>query len=70
VKKIKRGKYRSPEHIASNQKLWDQWARLHATGDKEGYELESFRAGKTSLAKIELKALPDVKGKSLLHLLK
>ena len=39
---------------------------IHAGSDE--YDLEGFLAGKSSLHSLELEALVDVKGRSLLHL--
>lgn len=53
--------------LATNQALWDRWTKLHRTSDF--YDVDSFKAGKTSLQSIELEALGDeVRGRDLLHL--
>ncbi len=52
--------------IRANRRLWDAWTGINARSDF--YDLESFRAGATSLKPIELEELGDVRGKSLLHL--
>lgn len=49
-----------------NRQLWDKRVAIHL--NSEFYDVPSFKAGKTSLNKIELEALGDVKEKSLLHL--
>lgn len=51
-----------------NIAYWNELAEIHETS--EFYDVESFLAGETasSLQTIELEALGDVKGKSLLHL--
>lgn len=54
------------EEIAVNQAAWDRRTALHLKSDF--YDLESFRQGRCSLNPIELEALPEVEGKSLLHL--
>jgi SAM-dependent methyltransferase len=54
------------EYTSSNQKLWDGWATSHV--DSEFYDVPGFKAGRTSLSEIDLTEMPDVKGKSLLHL--
>lgn len=55
------------EYFKTNQALWDQKTNYHR--DSEFYDLERFKAGKTSLKEIELDALQnEVAGKSLLHL--
>ena len=54
------------DYLKQNQDLWDAWTELHARSDF--YDVEGFRAGKSSLMSPELEALPDVSGKSMLHL--
>lgn len=49
-----------------NRKTWNQKVAVHA--DSQFYDLESFKAGNSSLNSYELAALGDVAGKSLLHL--
>ncbi|MDT0558322.1 class I SAM-dependent methyltransferase [Ichthyenterobacterium sp. W332] len=49
-----------------NKATWNQKVREHAKSDM--YNLEAFKAGKSSLMSYELEALGNVKGKSLLHL--
>ncbi len=49
-----------------NKQLWNKRVFIHV--NSQFYDLASFKAGKTTLNKIELTALPNVKGKSLLHL--
>ena len=49
-----------------NRSLWNGKTEIHIKSDY--YDLDGFRAGKTSLNSIELEALGDVKGKSILHL--
>lgn len=49
-----------------NRAAWDQRTALHLKS--EFYDLESFRAGRCSLNSIELETLPEVEGKSLVHL--
>ncbi len=49
-----------------NRKRWDELVAIHAASQE--YDLEGFTAGKNSLHSIELEALGDVSGKSLLHL--
>ncbi|MGH2646602.1 MAG: class I SAM-dependent methyltransferase, partial [Ginsengibacter sp.] len=58
-----------PDHklyFEANKQLWDRRVAIHLKS--EFYDLPSFKSGKTSLNKIELNALGNVKGKSLLHL--
>ena len=49
-----------------NRKRWDELVAIHAASQE--YDLEGFIAGKNSLHSVELEALGDVSGKSLLHL--
>jgi 2-polyprenyl-3-methyl-5-hydroxy-6-metoxy-1,4-benzoquinol methylase len=49
-----------------NRKRWNELVAIHAASQE--YDLEGFIAGKNSLHSIELEALGDVSGKSLLHL--
>ncbi len=53
-------------YYESNQKLWDDKIEYHKESDF--YRLEDFKNGWNSLKSIELNAMGDVKGKSLLHL--
>jgi len=54
------------KHISANKELWNKRVAVHLKSDF--YDLPSFKAGNTSLNNIELQALGNVKGKSLLHL--
>ena len=54
------------EYLESNRSLWNGWTRLHA--HSPFYDLEGFKAGRSSLKPIELEEVGDVRGKSLLHL--
>ncbi len=49
-----------------NKKTWNKKVGIHA--ESEMYKMEAFKSGETSLMPYELKALNNVKGKSLLHL--
>ncbi|APY07881.1 SAM-dependent methyltransferase [Winogradskyella sp. J14-2] len=49
-----------------NKETWNKKVAIHA--ESKMYDLETFKAGKTSLMPYELNALGNVKGKSLLHL--
>ena len=53
-------------YTQSNRKLWNEWAAIHEHASF--YNLDAFKAGRCSLKSIELDALGDVTGKSLLHL--
>ena len=50
----------------ANLKRWNELAEIHF--ESEYYDLEGFRAGRSSLHSIELEELGDVSGRSLLHL--
>jgi SAM-dependent methyltransferase len=54
------------EYLEKNRSLWDGWTRLHE--HSRFYDLESFRAGRSSLKPLEIEEVGDVAGKSLLHL--
>jgi SAM-dependent methyltransferase len=56
------------EQRRANQALWDKWALLHAQQANAYYDIAGFKAGKSTLTPIEIEALGDVAGKSLLHL--
>ena len=53
-------------YFQTNQTLWDAKTKVHVESDF--YDMEAFLKGKSSLNKIELEFLKDIKGKSLLHL--
>ena len=54
------------EYFEANRSLWNGRVSDHLQSDF--YAVDAFRKGKTSLNRIELEALGDVRGKSLLHL--
>ncbi|MFD1063202.1 class I SAM-dependent methyltransferase [Winogradskyella litorisediminis] len=56
----------STNYFETNKATWNKKVAVHAQSDM--YNMEAFKAGKSSLMPYELKALGDVKGKSLLHL--
>ena len=49
-----------------NRELWNHWSHEHFKSSF--YDVEGFRAGKSSLNSIEEELLGDVSGKSILHL--
>lgn len=49
-----------------NKATWNKKVSIHARS--EMYAMQAFKQGATSLKSYELKALGNVKGKSLLHL--
>jgi SAM-dependent methyltransferase len=53
-------------YFEENKKSWNKRTAVHR--DSAFYDLASFKKGKSSLNKIELEELGDVKGKTLLHL--
>ena len=53
-------------YFEDNKKSWNKRTAVHK--DSAFYDLDSFKAGKSSLNKIELEEVGDVKGKTLLHL--
>ena len=50
----------------ANRSLWNEWTHIHE--GSEFYDLEGFKAGRSSLNSFEIEELGDVTGKSLLHL--
>jgi 2-polyprenyl-3-methyl-5-hydroxy-6-metoxy-1,4-benzoquinol methylase len=54
------------KYFETNKALWDEKVVYHQ--GSEMYNLEGFLRGKNMLNEIELNALGDVKGKSILHL--
>jgi ubiquinone/menaquinone biosynthesis C-methylase UbiE len=54
------------EHIEVNRSLWNRWAQLHV--GSSFYDVEGFKAGKSTLMPVELEELADVSGKTMLHL--
>jgi 2-polyprenyl-3-methyl-5-hydroxy-6-metoxy-1,4-benzoquinol methylase len=53
-------------YFEDNKKSWNKRTAVHK--DSAFYDLDAFKKGKTSLNKIELEEVGDVKGKTLLHL--
>jgi 2-polyprenyl-3-methyl-5-hydroxy-6-metoxy-1,4-benzoquinol methylase len=54
------------QFFEANKELWNQRTMVHK--HSSFYDVASFLNGKTSLNKIELEELGDVKGKRILHL--
>ncbi len=54
------------QYFENNRKLWNRRTALHK--DSEFYDLPGFMAGASSLKPLELEALGEVSGKTLLHL--
>lgn len=53
-------------YFKTNKTTWNEKVKVHAKS--EMYDLEAFKKGKSSLMSYELKALGNVKNKTLLHL--
>lgn len=53
-------------YFKTNKATWNEKVKVHA--ESSMYDLDAFKKGESSLMPYELKALPDVNGKSLLHL--
>ena len=56
------------KYFDANKELWDEYSKLHYGTETDGYNVESFLKGQTTLKPYELKEMGDVKGKTLLHL--
>ncbi len=54
------------EQRQANRTLWNNWTALHAKSSY--YDVEGFKAGKSTLTSIEVDEVDAVAGKSLLHL--
>ena len=54
------------KYFKTNKASWNEKVKIHA--DSNMYDMDAFKAGKSSLMPFEMKALGEVKGKSLLHL--
>jgi len=50
----------------TNRRRWDELVDIHEKTSR--YNMQAFKAGECSLKKPELDALPEVRGKTLLHL--
>ena len=56
------------KYFDANKELWDGYSKLHYETKSDGYDVESFVKGKTTLKPYELEEMGNVKGKTLLHL--
>jgi len=56
----------SEDYFEVNRQTWNEKVKIHSKSKM--YDLKAFKNGKSSLMPYELKALGNVKGKSLLHL--
>ncbi len=54
------------EALRANQRLWDEWTRIHETS--AFYDLAGFRKGGIRLRPYEVEEVGDVAGRDLLHL--
>jgi SAM-dependent methyltransferase len=54
------------EYIENNRKLWDGMVPFHVASDF--YDVDTFKAGRNSLLRVELEEVGPVAGKSFLHL--
>ena len=54
------------EYIETNRRFWDEAVAIHAASSF--YDVDSFKAGKSTLLPVERSELGDVNGKTLLHL--
>ncbi|MFX1577096.1 MAG: class I SAM-dependent methyltransferase [Promethearchaeota archaeon] len=54
------------DYYEVNKRRWNELVAIHAKSDE--YDLKGFLAGNTSLHQVELDALGNLSGKSLLHL--
>jgi len=57
---------RAEEYFEANLRHWDELVPIHRRSAY--YDVDAFRAGKSSLHALEREELGDVRGKSLLHL--
>ena len=55
------------EYMKANKEMWDKLAKIHHKSDF--YDVEGFLKGMLTLDPIELEELPDLSGKTLLHLM-
>jgi SAM-dependent methyltransferase len=55
------------DYSKANKKWWNDVAPIHLRSNL--YNLKGFKKGKTSLQKIEIEELGNIKGKTLLHLM-
>ena len=54
------------EYIASNRQLWNDWTGYHVRS--AFYDVEGFKAGRSSLTPLDVAEMGSVAGKTLLHL--
>jgi len=58
------------EYLQANLQLWNAWAALHAgmKSEEYSYNIDAFKAGRSTLYQLDIDEVGDVAGKSLLHL--
>jgi len=54
------------EHMEVNREHWDEITPIHVAS--EMYDVDAFKAGRSTLKRVELGELGDVRGKTLLHM--
>ena len=54
------------EAMDGNRRNWDERVPIHAAS--RFYDVDGFKAGRSTLMSIDLDEMDDVRGKSLLHL--
>ena len=57
---------KNAHYYETNKRRWNELVGIHTSSG--GYDVDGFLKGKSTLHKAELESLPDVVGKSLLHL--
>ena len=54
------------DYLSTNKAAWDKRTQLHVKS--KFYDVAAFKSGRSTLNRVELEQVGDVKGKSLLHL--
>lgn len=54
------------DYLQNNRDLWDAWTRIHSAS--AFYDVNAFRAGRSTLKAPELEAVGSVENKEMLHL--
>lgn len=58
----------SNKWLELNKASWNERAPIHVRSSMHGYDIDAFKAGRSSLVNGELDAIGDVSGKELVHL--
>eukprot|EP00435_Cladocopium_sp_Y103_P078475 s1_g2214.t1 len=58
----------SDKWLELNKASWNERAPIHVNSSMHGYDLDAFKAGRSTLVNGELNAIDDVTGKELVHL--